>query len=77
MSSIIYLSNLKKDKTTIQILTKHKYNSNNIIENKNLDGAMGSRRGSATPTSRSRQGSITIGGLERRGSYYDDDVTKR
>ena len=26
---------------------------------------------------RSRQGSITIGGLERRGSYYDEDVTKR
>jgi len=47
------------------------------LKNKNLDGAMGSRRGSATPTSRSRQGSITIGGLERRGSYYDDDVTKR
>jgi len=49
--------------------------------NKNLDGAMNShsRRGSATPPAhpRSRQGSITIGGLERRGSYYDDDVTKR
>jgi len=47
--------------------------------NKNLDGAMGSRRGSATGPAqpRSRQGSITIGGLERRGSYYDDDVTKR
>jgi len=47
------------------------------LKNKLLDGAMGSRRGSQTPTSRSRQGSITIGGLERRGSYYDDDVTKR
>ena len=30
----------------------------------------GSRRGS-------RQGSICIGGTERRGSYYGDDVSKR
>jgi len=38
----------------------------------------GSRRGSLIPPPpRSRQGSITIGGLERRGSYYDDGVTTR
>jgi len=52
----------------------------NKPKNKNLDGALngGSRRGSLEPPApRSRQGSITIGGLERRGSYYDEDVTKR
>jgi len=49
--------------------------------NKKLDAVMngdGSRRGSMVPPApRSRQGSITIGGLERRGSYYDDGVTQR
>merc|ERR1719193_1566998 len=49
--------------------------------NKKLDAVMngdGSRRGSLLPPpARSRQGSITIGGLERRGSYYDDGVTTR
>merc|ERR1719308_821085 len=51
--------------------------------NKKLDAVMngggdGSRRGSLVPPPpRSRQGSITIGGLERRGSYYDDGVTQR
>jgi len=48
--------------------------------NKKLDVVMngdGSRRGSLQPPPRSRQGSITIGGLERRGSYYDDGVTQR
>jgi len=50
--------------------------------NKKLDAVMnggdGSRRGSLVPPApRSRQGSITIGGLERRGSYYDDGVTQR
>jgi len=49
--------------------------------NKKLDAVMngdGSRRGSLIPPpARSRQGSITIGGLERRGSYYDDGVTTR
>merc|ERR1739848_260441 len=52
----------------------------NKPKNKNLDGALngGSRRGSLEPPApRSRQGSIPIGGLERRGSYYDEDVTKR
>jgi len=42
--------------------------------------AMGSRRGSGVPglgTSRSRAGSIVIGGTSRRGSYYDDGTTKR
>ena len=36
---------------------------------------LGSRRGSAA--GRSRAGSISIGGTERRGSYYGDDVSKR
>merc|ERR1719495_2608204 len=50
--------------------------------NRNLDavrnGDDGSRRGSLlAPPPRSRQGSITIGGTERRGSYYDDGVTTR
>jgi hypothetical protein len=29
------------------------------------------------PESRSRQGSIQLGGAERRGSYYHDEVTTR
>jgi len=37
-----------------------------------------SRRGSLLlPESRSRQGSIVLGGSERRGSYYHDEVTTR
>jgi len=37
-----------------------------------------SRRGSLLlPETRSRQGSIVLGGTERRGSYYHDDVTTR
>merc|ERR1719483_549535 len=37
-----------------------------------------SRRGSLLlPESRSRQGSIQLGGAERRGSYYHDEVTTR
>ena len=36
---------------------------------------LGSRRGSAA--GRSRAGSISLGGVERRGSYYGDDVSKR
>jgi len=39
-----------------------------------LGSASGSRRGSYQ---RSRQGSIALGGSERRGSYYDADVTTR
>ena len=34
----------------------------------------GSRRGSGQ---RSRCGSISLGGVERRGSYYSEDVSKR
>merc|ERR1712142_1099261 len=38
----------------------------------------GSRRGSLLlPESRSRQGSIVLGGSERRGSYYHEEVTTR
>merc|ERR1719391_425866 len=38
----------------------------------------GSRRGSLLlPESRSRQGSIVLGGTERRGSFYHDEVTTR
>ena len=41
-------------------------------------GESGSRRGSLVPPPpRSRQGSVVIGGAERRGSYYDDGVTTR
>jgi len=37
-----------------------------------------SRRGSLLlPETRSRQGSIVLGGTERRGSYYHEDVTTR
>merc|ERR1719419_1240986 len=37
-----------------------------------------SRRGSLLlPESRSRQGSIVLGGTERRGSYYHEEVTTR
>ena len=36
---------------------------------------LGSRRVSAA--GRSRAGSISLGGVERRGSYYGDDVSKR
>merc|ERR1719430_1914992 len=40
--------------------------------------AGGSRRGSLGPgQTRSRQGSIQLGGQERRGSYYEKDVTTR
>merc|ERR1719427_581718 len=46
---------------------------------KGLEGLKSdSRRGSLLlPESRSRQGSIVLGGTERRGSYYHDDVTTR
>ena len=37
---------------------------------------LGSRRGSAA-AGRSRAGSISLGGVERRGSYYGEDVSKR
>ena len=52
-------------------------------KNKTLGAVISdSRRGSLVPSrdgSRrgSRQGSICIGGTERRGSYYGDDVSKR
>ena len=39
-----------------------------------------SRRGSLVPPGSrrgSRQGSISLAGTERRGSYYGDDVSKR
>ena len=50
-------------------------------KNKLLD-AVGSdsRRGSLVPPGSrrgSRQGSISLAGTERRGSYYGDDVSKR
>jgi len=46
---------------------------------KGLEGLKSdSRRGSLLlPESRSRQGSIQLGGAERRGSYYHDEVTTR
>eukprot|EP00092_Neocalanus_flemingeri_P057014 GFUD01067657.1.p1 GENE.GFUD01067657.1~~GFUD01067657.1.p1 ORF type:complete len:1024 (+),score=275.10 GFUD01067657.1:138-3209(+) len=46
---------------------------------KGLEGLKSdSRRGSLLlPESRSRQGSIVLGGTERRGSYYHDEVTTR
>lgn len=37
-------------------------------------GSLSSRRGSSA---RSRAGSLSIGGVERRGSYYGEDVSKR
>lgn len=41
-------------------------------------GSMDSRRGSLIPgQTRSRQGSIVLGGQERRGSYYEKDHTAR
>ena len=46
-----------------------------------LDGVKSdSRRGSLVPPGSrrgSRQGSISLAGTERRGSYYGDDVSKR
>ena len=49
------------------------------LAHKGLEGLKSdSRRGSLLlPESRSRQGSIVLGGTERRGSYYHDDVTTR
>jgi len=46
---------------------------------KGLEGLKSdSRRGSLLlPESRSRQGSIVLGGTERRGSFYHDEVTTR
>jgi hypothetical protein len=50
-------------------------------KNKNLAAIVSdSRRGSLVPPGSrrgSRQGSISLGGTERRGSYYGDDVSKR
>ena len=37
-------------------------------------GSLSSRRGSSA---RSRAGSLSIGGVERRGSFYSEDVSKR
>ena len=45
-----------------------------------LDAVSDSRRGSLVPPGSrrgSRQGSISLAGTERRGSYYGDDVSKR
>ena len=50
-------------------------------KNKMLDAVSSdSRRGSLVPPGSrrgSRQGSISLAGTERRGSYYGDDVSKR
>ena len=50
-------------------------------KNKMLDAVTSdSRRGSLVPPGSrrgSRQGSISLAGTERRGSYYGDDVSKR
>jgi len=45
-----------------------------VMSDSRRGSLLGSRRGSS---SRSRAGSISLGGVERRGSYYGDDVSKR
>jgi len=50
------------------------------LKNPALDGLMsaaGSRRGSYQGSRRGSAASVTLGGVERRGSYYSDDVSKK
>ena len=53
----------------------------NKLKNPNLDRVSDSRRGSAASLGAgSRRGSassVTLGGVERRGSYYGDDISKK
>merc|ERR1712025_92204 len=49
----------------------------NGVKNPALDGLISdSRRGSLIPGSRRGSG-VSLGGVERRGSYYSDDVSKK